>query len=230
MLENKVLIVTGAKGGLGSFVTQACLDAGALVVGVSRSIATSDFDQPGFTAIPAELSSAEAARHVAERTLEKFGRIDGLIHLLGAYNGGASVADSDDSLLDQMLDINVRSAFYMFKAVLPPMRFGRGGRIVAVGSRAAVEAAESAGLYAASKAALVSLIRTVAAENADRCISANIVLPGTMDTPANRKAMPGADSSLWVQPGQVANLIVSLAGDSIAQVNGAAIPVYGRDQ
>jgi NAD(P)-dependent dehydrogenase (short-subunit alcohol dehydrogenase family) len=230
ILNNKVLIITGAKGGLGSYVTQACLNEGASVVGVSRSIANSDFNHPAFTAVPAELTSIVAATQVVERSHAMFGRIDGLIHLLGAFNGGASVEDTEENLLDQMIDINLRSTFYMLKAVLPCMRSGTGGRIVAVGSRAAVEAAPSAGAYAASKAALVSLIRTVAAENADRCISANIVLPGTMDTPANRKAMPEADTRRWVQPAQVANLILSLAGDSFAQVNGAAIPVYGRDQ
>lgn len=229
MLDNKVLIVTGAKGGLGSFVTQACLDEGATVVGVSRSIAPSDFNYAGFRAIPAELTSSEAARRVVDRTVEMFGRVDGLIHLLGGFHGGASVADTEDEVLDKMIDLNLRTAFYMLKAVLPQLRSGRGGRIVAVGSRAAVEPGTSAGAYSASKAALVSLIRTVAAENSDRCVAANIVLPGTMDTAANRKAMPDADFSRWVQPAQVANLIVSLAGERLAQVNGAVIPVYGRE-
>ena len=129
------MLVTGAKGGLGSFVSEAFLEAGAVVVGVSRSIQASDFAHPRFTALPAELSSAEAA--------------------------------------------------------------------------------------------VIALVRTVALENKDRAISANVVLPGTMDTPGNRAADPKADTSKWVQPSQVAALLVHLAGDTGAQVTGAAIPVYG---
>ena len=86
-----------------------------------------------------------------------------------------------------------------------------------------------AGVYAASKAALVSLIRTLAQENAAHGISANIVLPGTMDTPANRAAMPTADFTRWVQPAQVAALLVHLMSDHASQINGAVIPVFGGE-
>jgi NAD(P)-dependent dehydrogenase (short-subunit alcohol dehydrogenase family) len=109
------------------------------------------------------------------------------------------------------------------------MRLQGSGRILAIGSKAAVEPAPMAGLYAASKAALVSLVRTVARENSDRKITANVVLPGTMDTPANRKSDPKADPSKWVQPIQVAQLLVHLMSDSSSQINGAVIPVYGGE-
>ena len=228
-LEGKVALITGAKGGLGTYVTNAFLDAGATVAGVSRSIKDTDFPNSGFAAVPAELSSSEAARSVATAVLSRFGRIDILVHVLGGFAGGVSVSDTDDKTFEQMIDLNLRSAFNIVRAVLPQMRDRREGRLIAVGSRAGVESSPGAGAYAASKAALISLMRTVAAENADRCISANVVLPGTMDTPANRAATPGADYTKWVQPAQVANLILDLAGDRLAQVNGAAIPVYGRE-
>jgi NAD(P)-dependent dehydrogenase (short-subunit alcohol dehydrogenase family) len=159
----------------------------------------------------------------------RFGRLDVLVHLVGGFAGGVSVADTDDSTLEQMLDLNLRSAFYMFKAVLPHMREQRSGRLIGVGSRAAVDGNAGAGAYSASKAALIAFIRAVATENKDRCISANVVLPGTMNTPANRAANPNADTSKWVEPAQVTNLIVCLASDDLAQVNGAAIPIYGRE-
>jgi NAD(P)-dependent dehydrogenase (short-subunit alcohol dehydrogenase family) len=85
------------------------------------------------------------------------------------------------------------------------------------------------GAYSASKAALVSLVRTIALENKDRGISANVILPGTMDTPANRAAMPGADPAKWVQPAQVASLLVHLATDLASQISGAVIPVAGSE-
>jgi NAD(P)-dependent dehydrogenase (short-subunit alcohol dehydrogenase family) len=227
-LESKVVLITGANGGLGRFVTEAFLAAGAKVVGVSRSIQASDFRHPGFTALPAELSSGEAARTMAGDIMSRFGRIDVLVHVMGGFAGGKSVAETDDTTLDKMLDLNYRSAFFVARAVLPHMRQQGGGRILAVASRQAVEPGAMVGAYSASKAALVALIRTIALENRDRNISANTVLPGTMDTPANRTADPKADPLLWVQPAQVAALLVHLASDAGAQVTGAAIPIYGR--
>ena len=229
VFDQKVALITGAKGGLGGFVTEAFLEAGATVAGVSRSIQDSDFQHPRFKAIPAELSSVAAAGRVADDVVARFGKIDILVHLVGVFAGGQPVHQTDDATLDRMLDMNLKSAFYMARAVIPHMRNGGGGRILAIGSRAAVEPSPGAGAYAASKAALVSLIRTIAAENKDRSISANVILPGTMDTPANRKALPQADYTKWVRPSQVASLLVSLASDSVSQMSGAVIPIYGDE-
>jgi NAD(P)-dependent dehydrogenase (short-subunit alcohol dehydrogenase family) len=228
-LDQKVVLITGAKGGLGTFVTRAFLEAGATVVGVSRSIVPSDFAHPRFIATPAELSSEEAAHSLVNRTVADLGKIDALVHLVGGYAGGKTVHDTDADTLARMLDLNLWSAFRMIRAVIPHMLKQGEGRILAVGSRAAMEPSPMAGAYSASKAALVALIRAVAAENSDKCISANIVLPGTMDTPANRTADPQADFTRWVQPSQVAGLLVHLASANGSQINGAAIPVYGRE-
>jgi NAD(P)-dependent dehydrogenase (short-subunit alcohol dehydrogenase family) len=227
-LEGKVALITGAKGGLGSFVTEAFLEAGAKVVGVSRSIQTSDFANPAFTAMPAELSSGDAANKLAAEVIGKFGRIDSLVHVMGGFAGGKSVAETDDATFEKMLDLNYRAAFYIARAVLPQMREQGSGSILTVASRQGVEPAAMVGAYSASKAALVSLIKTIALENKDRGISANSVLPGTMDTPANRGFDPKADTSQWVQPSQVAALLVHLASDAGANITGAAIPIYGK--
>src|ERR1041385_7477457 len=227
-LDVKIALVTGAKGGLGTFVTESFLAAGAKVIGVSRSIQPDDFSHAEFFAMPAELSSGDAARKLAEDVVARFRRIDALVHVMGGFAGGKSVADTDDAMLEKMLDLNYRAAFFIARAFLPYMRQQGGGRILAVASRQAVEPAAMVGAYSASKAALVSLIRTIALENKDRGISANAVLPATMDTPANRTAMPQADASDWVQPDQVAALLVHLASDGGAQITGAAIPIYGN--
>lgn len=226
-LNEIVVLITGAKGGLGTFVTNAFLDAGATVIGVSRSIADSDFRHPNFSGIPAELGNGDEARKLVEAVTAKRGRIDALVHLVGGFAGGSPVAETDDAVFDRMIDMNLRSAFHVMRAVLPQMRNRGSGRIIAVGSKAAVEPAPMAGVYAASKAALLSLIRTIARENSDRGITANAVLPGTMDTPANRAAMPGADFSKWVNPSQIAGILVHLASDQASQISGALIPVYG---
>jgi NAD(P)-dependent dehydrogenase (short-subunit alcohol dehydrogenase family) len=226
-MPGKTALVTGANGGLGMHVTKALLDADFGVVGLAPKIRQSDFNHPNFTALPASLDSLAAAKKAADTVIARFGKIDVLAHLVGGFAGGQSVADTDDATFQRMFDMNVNSAFHILQAVIPQMRKAEGGRIIAIGSRAAESPGASVGAYSASKAALVSLIRTVAIENKDAGITANAILPGTMDTPANRKAMPGADTSTWVQPASVASLIVWLAGDAGNDVTGAAIPVYG---
>jgi NAD(P)-dependent dehydrogenase (short-subunit alcohol dehydrogenase family) len=228
-MKDKVVLVTGANGGLGTAVTRALLDHGATVVGVSRRIQQSEFSDPTFLAVQAEIASLQDARTVVGGVLSRFARLDALVHLVGGFAGGKTVADTDDSTFQQMIDINLNAVFYVLRAVLPVMRKNTSGRIVAIGSRAAVDPGPTVGAYSASKAAMVSLMRTVALENRDAGINTNVILPGTMDTPANRKAMPTADTSKWVRTETIANLIVWLLGKDGDDVNGAVLPVYGRD-
>ena len=226
-LQNKIALVTGADGGLGSQVSRTLLDCAATVIGISRNIRQSNSEGPSFLALAADLSSAEAAKGKVDEIATRFGRIDILAHLIGGFAGGKTIAETDDATFQRMLDLNLNSAFYVLRAVIPHMRRVGSGRIIAIGSRAAEDPGPGVGAYSASKAALVSLIQTVALENKDLAITANVLLPGTMDTPANRQAMPGADTSKWVQPASVASLIAWLAGDAGKDVNGAVIPVYG---
>ena len=225
-LEERVVVITGATGGLGTAVTAAFLDAGAKVAAVDRMAGGKEAAE-NFVAIAADLTTQDGAKNVAWSVIEQWGRIDVVVELVGGYAGGKTVADSDDAAFDQMMNLNVRTAFHMFRAVLPLMRAENHGRILAIGSRAAVEPAPMSALYAASKAALVSLVRSIAAENADHKITANVILPGTMDTPGNRAAMPKADFTQWVPPSHVASMLVHLASDEAATINGAVIPIYG---
>jgi NAD(P)-dependent dehydrogenase (short-subunit alcohol dehydrogenase family) len=224
----KTALVTGANGGLGTSVTTALLDAGLTVFGLARKIQQSDFNHPHFTAIPAALDSFDAAKKAVDTILSRSAKIDVLVHTVGGFAGGQTVADTDDATFQRMFDTNVNSALHILRAVIPVMREAGSGRIIAIGSRAAEDPGPKVGAYSASKAALVSLMRTVAIENKDAGITANIILPGTIDTPANRRDMPGSDTSQWVQPASIASLIVWLAGDTGKDVTGAAIPVYGR--
>lgn len=226
-LHNKIALVTGANGGLGTSVTRALLDAGATVVGVARHIEKREFENSSFVPISAELTTADAAQKMVDEVLSSFGRIDLLAHLIGSFAGGKTIAELDDATFEKMLDLNLKSAFYVLRAVIPHMRRAGNGRIIAIGSRAAEDPGPGVGAYSLSKAALVSLVRTVARENKQQGITANVILPGTIDTAANRDAMPGADRRTWVQPDSIASLIVWLASDAGKDVTGAAIPVYG---
>ena len=226
--EDRVIIITGASGGLGRSVTQAFLETGATVAGVSIDIDNS-ITHSRFMSEAADLGSWDATRAVVDGVAERFGRIDVLAHLTGGFAGGASVAVTEDDVWERMLTVNLRTAVHATRAVIPHMRKAGWGRILAIGSLAALEPAAGIGAYSASKAALVSLVRTIAKENKDAGITANAVLPGTMDTPANRAAMPGGDPKTWIQPDRVAALLVWLASDAAAQVTGTVIPLYGAD-
>jgi NAD(P)-dependent dehydrogenase (short-subunit alcohol dehydrogenase family) len=221
----KVVLVTGAKGGLGLFVSRGFLDTGATVIGSSRSIQVSDLAHPRFIPMPADFANAAEAEALADQVIKQFGRLDVLVHVMGGYAGGSSVADTDDRTWEQMYTLNLASAFHAVRAVLSHMRRANSGRIIAVGSLAATEPHAGLGAYVVFKRALATLIETVALENADKNISANVVLPGTMDTPANRAAMPNANFSQWVSPDKVARLIVWLANEQSSIVNGALIPI-----
>ena len=226
-MNNKISLITGANGGLGTHVTKAMLQAGFTVFGLSSRIKQSDFDHPNFTALPASLDSLESASKATNEVIKKFGRIDVLVHTVGGFSGGQLVHDTDDATFQRMFDLNVNAAFHILRAVLPHMRQARFGRIIGIGSRAGEIPAATIGAYSASKAAFESLMRTVALENKEAGVTANVILPGTIDTPANRQAMPKADTRQWVKPETIASLIVWLARDAGTDVNGAMIPVYG---
>jgi len=226
-LAEQIILITGAKGALGSVVTRACLDAGATVAGTSRSISDADFSRPRFTAIPADLSAASDADRLTDAVIQRFGRIDSLVHVAGGFAGGSPLHETSEETWDGMMNLNARAAFHILRAVIPHMRKAKAGRIVAIGSRSGVQPAPDIAAYSASKAALVSLVQTAALENRDAGITANVILPGTIDTQANRKFDPTAGNSTWIAPERLAALILFLLSEGAAQITGAAIPVYG---
>jgi len=228
-LAGQVALVTGANGGLGTDVTSRLLAAGATVVGIARSIAAGETHDSRFYPVSADLTDPEEVRGLITRLAAQFQKIDVLVHVMGGFAGGASVAETDDATWQKMMGINLNAAFYVFRSVVPVMREAGHGRIIAIGSRQAVQPAAGVGAYSASKAALVSLVQTVAIENKDKNIRANVILPGTMDTPANRAAMPKANFEKWVKPVHVADLVVLLAGETGGDITGAAIPIFGPD-
>ena len=228
-MSGKIVLVTGANGGLGTFVTRAFLEAGATVIGTSLKIQQDAVANPNFTALPSDISKVDDAKHLVEKIGRKFGRLNVLAHTVGGFAGGQTVAETDDETFQRMLDMNLIATFHILRAAIPLLVRNADSRIIAIGSRQALEPGENVGAYSASKAAMVSLIQTVALENKTVGLKANVILPGTMDTAANRQAMPKADFSKWVQPSSVASLMVWLAGDGGRDVNGAVIPVYGPE-
>jgi NAD(P)-dependent dehydrogenase (short-subunit alcohol dehydrogenase family) len=217
------VLVTGANGGLGSVVCQTYLAAGAKVIGVARS-----WKEPvPYSTISADVSTRDGCESMVRDAL-RHGAIDALVHTVGGFNGGSPVSETSDELWDGMMNLNVRTAFCAMRAVLKPMTAAARGSIVAIGSRAAVEASPNYTAYAVAKAALVALVKNVAAEGKKFGVTANVVLPSTIDTPQNRAAMPAADAARWVTSESIAKLILWLTSDAAADTSGAVIPIYGR--
>ena len=217
------VLITGANGGLGTAVSQEFLAAGAKVIGVAREWKQS----ARFTTISGDVTTEAGCESMVKQALEH-GPIDALVHLVGGFAGGSPLTETTDQTWDSMMNINLRAAFCCMRAALKPMQAAGRGRIVAIGTRMAVEPSPNFAAYAVSKAALVALVKTVAAEGQKFGVTANAVLPSTIDTPANRAAMPKADFSRWVAPQSIAKLLVFLASDAAADTSGAVIPIYGR--
>jgi NAD(P)-dependent dehydrogenase (short-subunit alcohol dehydrogenase family) len=235
MLTDRVAIITGGTGALGGAVTRHFLELGASCAVPYRKETDRDALLRGtathtdrLLCHPADLLRDPERENFLAAAVTRFGGIDILLNLAGGFAGGTTVAETDSATLDRMLDLNLKTAFQMSRAVIPLLKARGGGRIVTVGARVALRGAAGLGAYAASKAALLSLTQTMAEELRDANVQVNCILPGTIDTPANRRAMPGADHTLWVAPEQIARVLAFLASDDSVVVSGAALPVYGK--
>jgi NAD(P)-dependent dehydrogenase (short-subunit alcohol dehydrogenase family) len=209
-------------------VTKRFLAAGATVVGASRTISHEDFPEANFVPLSVDFTKADAVHNAIDSVALTHGEPHVLVHVLGGFAGGQTIAETDDSRWEQMRDLNLTSAFYVLRAAIPHLRKSRNGRIVAVGSLTAVAPHAGLGAYVTFKSALTTLVQTVALENKDAGLTANIVLPGTMDTPGNRKSMPNADFSKWVDPAKVAELIAWLADERSGHITGNTFPIEGN--
>jgi NAD(P)-dependent dehydrogenase (short-subunit alcohol dehydrogenase family) len=230
--RNRTVIVAGGTGALGAAVTQAFLAAGDHVAVTYRR--QEEYDALR-AASPAGLSGTqldatdEAAAHrfVAE-VAAKQGSVDSLVVTIGGYAGGKNLWEADASTYAQMMDLNLRAAWTMARAVLPVMIRQNRGYLVNVASKAGYGRSAGAALYAASKAGALALWDSLAEEVKAYNINVNSIVPSIMDTPANRRAMPKADFSRWPSTEDVAKVIVFLCSDSARVIHGAAIPVYGK--
>lgn len=230
--SGRVVIVTGAAGNLGNAVTRAFQSAGARLTLVDRAEdrlqrlypdMVDSFDY--LLANSVDLTSAEAVQSMVDKTLERFGQIQVLVNTAGGYRAGAPVHETSLETWDFMLNLNARSVFLVSRAVIPHLLQQRYGKIINVAARVARQGRANMAVYSASKSAVVHLTESMAAELKGEGINVNCILPSTIDTPANRRAMPEADYSSWVKPQAIAEVILFLASDSASPLHGVAVPV-----
>ena len=232
--EGKVVLVAGGTGGLGRAVSLAFLEEGAKVAVTYRKQEEFDALKNAAGANGAQLegnsvdvTDEAAVRQLIEKIVGKYRRLDAMVNTVGGYAGGTKLWELETKVFEQMLALNLRSGYALSRAAVRAMLKEGHGAIVNVASKAAVDHAGGAAAYAASKAAAVALLDSLAEDLKGSGVRVNTILPSIIDTEVNRKAMPKADFTKWPKPEEIARVILFLCSDDAKVIRGAAIPVYG---
>jgi len=175
-----------------------------------------------------DCSDGEAVTTFVKDVAGVYGKVNVLVALVGGWAGGRDLEETDDVRFERMIDLNLRPSFNAARAALPFLRDAEWGRIVMMGSRAAVEPPAGQAMYNVAKAGVVALARSIAEEVSDSDVTANVVLPSLIDTPAFREVVPFANYVDWPTPDEIAAVIEFLASPDSGVINGAMIPVYGK--
>ena len=233
-LGNKIALVAGGTGGLGRAVSLAFLEQGCKVAVTYRrpeewnALQTAArANRENLEGHNVDVTDENAVAGLLQTLVAKHGRLDALINTVGSYAGGVSLWETNTKIFDQMLALNLRSGFLLSRAAVPVMLKQVSGSIVNVAAKAAFDHAAGAAAYAASKAAAVAMMDSLAADLKGTGVRVNSILPSIIDTETNRKAMPKSNFAKWPKPEDIARVIVFLCSDDAKVVHGAALPVYG---
>jgi NAD(P)-dependent dehydrogenase (short-subunit alcohol dehydrogenase family) len=232
--EHQVIMITGAAGNLGQALVEGLQGSGARLAlfdhrqnRLSETYPQLETGDRILFVNQVDVTDEDAIGGSVDRVLDHFGRVDVLINAAGGYSGGQALDETSIETWDRMIDLNARSVFLVSRAVLPGMRDQGGGVIVNIGARPGLKGRKNATAYSASKGAVLRLTESISAEVHRDGIRVNAVIPGTIDTPENREAMPDANHERWVKPSAVADVILFLASDQASEISGASVPVYG---
>lgn len=232
--QTPVVMITGAGGNLGRAVAQNFARQGASLVLIdlngdqlakTQTMVSGAQRVEGF---PTDLIDPDSVQETVKKVVEDFDRIDVLANIAGGFSMGPMLHETSDKDWNFMMDLNLRTVFHSCRAVIPQMLEQGGGRIVNVSARAAREGKGTMAPYCVSKAGVITLTESLAAEHKFNRINVNCILPGTIDTPQNRADMPDADHTKWVSPDALADVVSFLASDAARAVTGAAVPVFGE--
>jgi len=234
ILADRVALVAGGTGGLGRSVSLAFLDEGARVVVTYRRqeelyLLKSEAGRDGsrLDGQRVDVTDEDAVSELLQRIIARHGRLDVLVNAVGSYAGGATLWELETKVFDQMLALHLRSGYALSRAAVRVMLKQGHGAIVNVASKASLDHGSGEAAYAASKAAAVAMIDSLAADLRGTGVRVNSILPSIIDTEANRRAMPKADFAKWPKPRDIARVILFLCSDDARVIHGAAIPVYG---
>ncbi|MCB9377336.1 MAG: SDR family NAD(P)-dependent oxidoreductase [Holophagales bacterium] len=233
--QDRTALLCGASGALGGALTRRLAAAGARIAALDRkperlteelvAAGLAVGDRLSVHAVDfAELASVERG---VDAAVARHGALHHVFNVAGAFGMADSVEATSDELWSKMWEANFRTTLQVCRAVAPRLKRQGEGTIVNVGSRGALRGDAGVVAYSVAKAAVVRLTESLAAEGKGNGMRANCVLPGTIDTPANRKAMPDADFSTWVDLDALVDAMLFLASPAARAVTGAALPVYG---
>jgi NAD(P)-dependent dehydrogenase (short-subunit alcohol dehydrogenase family) len=234
MADRQVVLVTGPAGNLGSAVVERFKQDDPSLILIDHhpdrlyqrypdlNASKSNLLLPGI-----DLRDRESVQDAVNQGMEAFGKIDCLVHTVGGFSMGETVAELSDQTWQKMIDLNLTSLLNIARAVIPPMVQHKSGKIVTIGARPALEGKARMGAYSAAKGAVLRLTESMSAELKSSGINVNCLIPGTIDTPENRQAMPGADTTRWVSPASLAEVVHFLCSPAADDIHGSAITVYG---
>jgi NAD(P)-dependent dehydrogenase (short-subunit alcohol dehydrogenase family) len=229
--SGKIVLITGGTGALGRAVAQAfgTLNATTVVTYIIDEEMEDVKTKIKTIAelVKADITKEDQAKKLVSHVINTYDRIDVLVNVVGGYLGGKSVAELDETEWDKMMNMNLKSAFLISKHVIPLMVSAKHGKIVHISSRTGLKSDGYDSAYSASKSGLIRLVESISEEVKEHGINVNCILPSTIDTEANRKAMPNSDFSKWVKTEDLANVVLFLCSDEAKVINGAAIPAYG---
>jgi NAD(P)-dependent dehydrogenase (short-subunit alcohol dehydrogenase family) len=233
--SGKVVLVAGGTGGLGHAVSLAFLEHGARVAVSWRheneflALKTAAAEHASRLAgFQVNVTDTRETLDLVHQILSRWNRLDVLVNTVGGYAGGAPLWKLQPEVFERMLDLNLRASYVLAKSAAPSMIARKSGVILNIASKAAWDHAAGASAYAASKAAAVALMDSLAADLVGSGVRVNSILPSIIDTEANRKAMPRADFSKWPKPDAIAQVVLFLASDEARVIHGASIPVFGN--
>lgn len=229
--EDQVVVITGAPGGLGTGVTRAFAERGARLALANRSSEPlakfEDLDRALLVG-ETDVTDPASVEAMVKRVMERWGRIDVLVNVAGTWSGGDPVHETDLKTFDGLMALNARSILVTARAIVPIMIDQGSGKIVSVAAESGLKAGRTNGAYSASKAAVIRLTESMAADLKHKGINVNCVLPTIIDTPSNREMMSDADFETWVTPASLADVILFLASERARDIHGVALPVAGR--
>ncbi|ASQ91783.1 3-oxoacyl-ACP reductase [Prosthecochloris sp. GSB1] len=228
--QGSVAIITGASGALGGAVAERFYRAGVSLALLDKAYSKLQRRWKGrgsVLCLECDLGDFTQLEKSVGLVIERFGKVDSLLNIAGGFAMGHSVLETTGEAWAAMQEINVGSVFFACRAVLPYMRERKHGSVVNVGAKAALEGKALLAPYIVSKSSVMRLTECLAEENRRDGIRVNCILPSVIDTPANRRDMPEADTSSWVSPEAIADVFLFLVSDASRAINGASIPVYG---
>ncbi|MBW3666601.1 MAG: SDR family NAD(P)-dependent oxidoreductase [Actinobacteria bacterium] len=231
----RTVVITGGTGGLGTALVRRLMAedyriAATYLLPDEATAFESEFevDEERLTLTRVDCTNAEAVNTYVKGVAARWGDIHGLCALVGGWAGGRDVEETDDVRFERMLDLNLRSAFYAVRAAVPHLKEAGWGRIVLVGSRGAVDYPQGQAAFNIAKAGVVALGKTVAEELDGTGVTANVLMPSVIDTPATRASLPYADYVNWPTPDEIAAVAHFLLTEQSGVMNGTLLPVYGR--